>query len=361
MICRLNPRPDAAAPHRSPIPSRRGPYAYSNTAPPARRLKHSLVHHTRSFVTVINSRYFATLIPALLGFGLAALCVRVFRFYGWSLFLGLPVVVCFLSAFCTSFRREVSLSSAYWTSVLSLLCLGGFIFIFALDGAVCLLMALPLAMLLGTIGAVVGASLGSACRGSLPSVVPLLLVFVFPGLVAFDRTTRPPEPLRTVTTSVVVRAPIGRIWQTVIAFPKISEPPTGIFRCGIAYPIEARIDGSGVGAIRNCVFSTGSFVEPITRWEAPTLLAFDVSSSPPPMRELSLYEHVEAPHLHGQMVSHRGQFRLAERDGQVVLEGTTWYTHTLCPQWYWGPISDYMIHRIHERVLNHIKRTSEGA
>lgn len=312
-------------------------------------------------MTVINSRWFATLIPALLGLGLAALCVRVFQSYGWSLFLGLPVAVCFLSAFCTSFRRTVSFSSAYWTSVLSLLCLGGFILIFALDGAICLLMAFPLSMLLGTVGAALGLWLGSACRGGLPSVLPLLLVCMFPGLVAFDRATKPQEPLRLVTTSVVVRAPIERVWQTVIAFPKISEPPTGIFRCGIAYPIEARIDGSGVGAIRHCVFSTGSFVEPITRWESPSLLAFDVSSSPPPMRELSLYEHVEAPHLHGHMISHRGQFRLFERDGQVVLEGTTWYTHTLSPQWYWGPISDYMIHQIHERVLNHIKRTSEGA
>lgn len=295
-----------------------------------------------------------------MGLGLAALCVRVFEHYGWSLFLGLPVVVCFLSAFCTSFRREVSFSCAYWISVLSLLCLGCFILVFALDGAICLLMALPLAMLLGTIGAVLGLRLGRAWRGGLPSVLPLLLVLLFPGLVAFDRATKPPEPLRSVSTSVVVRAPIQRVWQTVLAFPRISEPPGGIFRCGIAYPIEARIDGTGVGAIRHCVFSTGSFTEPITRWEEPTLLAFDVSSSPPPMRELSLYEHVEAPHLHGHMVSHRGQFRLFERDGQVVLEGTTWYTHTLSPQWYWGPISDYMIHQIHERVLNHIKRISEG-
>jgi hypothetical protein len=60
------------------------------------------------------------------------------------------------------------------------------------------------------------------------------------------------------------------------------------------------------------------------------------------------------------MVSHHGQFQLTERDGQVVLEGTTWYTHTLAPQWYWGPISDFLIHRIHERVLEQIKRTSEG-
>ena len=182
---------------------------------------------------------------------------------------------------------------------------------------------------------------------------------MFPGLVAFDQNTSPPPPLRTVTTSVVIHAPIERVWHTVIAFPEISEPLNGIFRLGIAYPIKARIEGSGIGAIRYCEFSTGSFVEPITAWQAPTLLGFDVSSSPPPMKELSLYEKIEAPHLHGYMSSHRGQFRLIPQGDQVVLEGSTWFTHSLSPQWYWGPISDYMIHCIHERVLNHIKRTAE--
>jgi hypothetical protein len=268
-------------------------------------------------------------------------------------------VVCCLSAFCTSFRRKVSFFSAYWLSVLSLLCLGGFILIFALDGAVCLLMALPLAMLLGVIGVFLGLALASAFSRGARAGLPLLLVLLFPGLVAFDDATAPQAPLRSVVTRVLIRAPIERVWRTVISFPKISEPPNGIFHFGIAYPIEAHIDGIGIGAVRHCVFSTGTFVEPITKWQEPALLAFDVSSSPPPMRELSLYEHVQAPHLHGHMVSRRGQFRLIECDGGVVLEGTTWYTHTLSPQWYWGPISDYMIHRIHERVLDHIKRTSE--
>lgn len=303
-------------------------------------------------MNVIQNRWFATLIPAVLGFGLVVLCVHFFHLYGWSLFVGVPIVVCFLSSFCWSFCRKVSFASAYGTSVLSLLCLGSFILVFALDGVICLLMALPLAMFLGTIGVFLG-------RCASRAVVPVLLVVLFPGLVAFDRTSKSSDPVRAVTTSVVIRSPIQNVWNTVIAFPKISAPPTGIFRFGLAYPIEARIDGVGPGAIRYCVFSTGSFVEPVTRWEEPYLLAFDVSASPPPMRELSLYEHVEAPHLHGHMVSHRGQFRLFERDGQVVLEGTTWYSHTFSPQWYWGPVSDYIIHKIHERVLSHIKRASE--
>jgi hypothetical protein len=60
------------------------------------------------------------------------------------------------------------------------------------------------------------------------------------------------------------------------------------------------------------------------------------------------------------MISERGQFRLIEHDGKVTLEGTTWYHHDLSPAWYWGPMSDIIIHHIHERVLGHIKRTVES-
>lgn len=308
----------------------------------------------------INSFWFATMMPALVGFGLAAFCVQNLQFYGWSLFLGVPVVVGFLSAFCLSFRREVSESAAFGAATVSVLLLGGVIIAFAMDGVICLLMALPLALCFAIVAAALGRVAGRACGRGARSALPLLVVFLFPAFVAFDYTSRATPPVRSVTTSVVVQAPIEQVWKSVITFPKITEPLSGIFCLGIAYPIEARIEGSGVGAVRHCIFSTGSFVEPITKWQQHDLLAFDVQSSPPPMKELSPYEQINAPHLHGHMNSQRGQFRLIQRHGEVILEGTTWYTHTLAPQWYWSPISDYMIHRIHERVLNHIKRIVES-
>jgi len=276
------------------------------------------------------------------------------------LFLGLPILVCFLSAFCTSYGRNVPFSKAYWISVVSLLLLGTFIVVCALDGIICLLMAFPLAMLLGVIGAALGRVLGRECDHGIVKIAPLLLIMSFPGLVAFEARETEGPPLRSVTTFVVVDAPIARVWEVVVAFPRITEPADGIFRLGIAYPVEARIEGSGVGAVRYCTFSTGSFVEPITQWNRHALLAFDVTSCPPPMNEFSIYKNVQAPHLHGYMISRRGQFRLFEKDGRVVLEGTTWYTHSLVPQWYWGPISDFIIHRIHDRVLDHIKRVAES-
>ncbi|NBP97360.1 MAG: hypothetical protein EBU25_05975 [Burkholderiaceae bacterium] len=37
-----------------------------------------------------------------------------------------------------------------------------------------------------------------------------------------------------------------------------------------------KIVGKGVGSVRHCNFTTGSFVEPITVWDEAKLLKFDV-------------------------------------------------------------------------------------
>lgn len=306
-----------------------------------------------------NHKATAILLPAMLGLGGAALSVSVFEQYGWSLFLGLPVLVSFLSAFSWCYKRQMSFNSTYGISCTSILALGGFIMLFALDGFFCLLMALPLAFALALLGSFLGRLVALSIGGAGGSTMASLLLVAFPFLVAFEDATAPEPVIREVTTSVLIDAEIEEVWKMVIAFPEITEPPGGIFRLGIAYPIEASIEGEGVGAIRHCTFSTGDFVEPITEWDEPRQLSFDVTENPPPMKELSIYKDMHAPHLHGHMVSKKGQFRLSEQGGQVLLEGTTWYTHSISPDFYWGLVSDTIIHKIHLRVLNHIKKHSE--
>lgn len=304
----------------------------------------------------------AILLPAVAGLLGGVLSVRQFEQYGWSLFLGLPVVVSFLAAFFWNYGRRKTFAGTYGLACLSLLALGGLILVFALDGLVCLLMALPLALVLALGGAAlgrwVGCILGNRAGASMASV----LCLGFPWLVAFEHASaRGSGPaMREVTTSVWIVAPIGDVWTTVVAFPPITDPPRGLFRLGIAYPIEARIEGHGAGAVRYCTFSTGSFVEPITEWNEPVRLTFDVVENPPPMREISFHEDLDAPHLHGHLSSRRGQFRLSEHGDRVLLEGTTWYTNAIAPEFYWGAVSDAIIHRIHLRVLNHIKRHAEA-
>ena len=74
------------------------------------------------------------------------------------------------------------------------------------------------------------------------------------------------------------------------------------------------------------------------------------------MNELTPYGHIDPKHLHGYFVSEHGQFALTELPGgRTRLEGTTWYKHGLWPAAYWQVWSEAIIHRIHLRVLRHIR------
>ncbi len=151
------------------------------------------------------------------------------------------------------------------------------------------------------------------------------------------------------------------MWGHVIGYADMPEPADWVFRSGIGYPRRVRLEGAGVGAVRYCDFSTGSFVEPITVWEPGSRLEFDVVESAPPMQEWSPYGDIHPAHLHGYFVSKRGRFVLtALRNGGTLVEGTSWYQHGLAPGPYWRWWSDAIVHRIHRRVLAHIKHLSES-
>jgi hypothetical protein len=228
------------------------------------------------------------------------------------------------------------------------------------EGLACLAMSLPLALPFSLAGGLAAwhclrgdsRTPASPTFGALLAIVPLAM--------AGEYAARLEPPVVPVTTSVTVDAPASVVWKSVIAFPPLATPEEWVFRAGIAYPMSAEIVGSGPGAVRYCRFSTGDFVEPITVWDEGRLLAFNVSAQPLAMRELSL-GNITPPHLeHNYMRSTRGQFRLvALGEDRTLLEGTTWYQDYFWPQVYWRAWSDWIVHRIHLRVLRHVKELAE--
>jgi hypothetical protein len=186
------------------------------------------------------------------------------------------------------------------------------------------------------------------------------MLLLVPVSLLWDTTARP--AVFEVKTAIEIAASPEQVWTQVIAFPALPEPHEWYFRAGLAYPQRARIEGMGIGAVRYCEFSTGPFVEPIEVWDEPRLLRFRVTDNPPPLREWSPFGELNPKHLHGYLVSKRGQFRLTRlANNHTLLEGTTWYQHGLWPAQYWRWWSDAIIHRIHLRVLNHIRALAEHA
>jgi hypothetical protein len=220
-------------------------------------------------------------------------------------------------------------------------------------------MAVPIALPLALLGAWVGHALVRA--PSRPDPRPILpgLALVVPLLVVLEKDGERP---REVSTAVEVDAPPELVWREVVAFAELPPPTELLFRAGVAYPLRAEIEGTGVGALRRCVFSTGTFLEPIEVWDEPRRLEFGVLEQPLTMQELSPWGTISPPHLAGTFRSRHGRFLLEPRaDGGTRLVGTTWYTNRMAPTRYWRLWSDAIVHAIHGRVLEAIRARAEAA
>jgi hypothetical protein len=279
--------------------------------------------------------------------------VLLLKSYNAFVFLGTPFVMGAVAGYIYNRhgRRERTAALGALTMVVAALAM----LLFALEGVVCIGMALPLALPIGSLGALAGQLIAAEHRDSSPALLAAMLA-ISP-LAALEKPR-----LREVLSAIDIDAPPQRVWPHVVAFADLDEPPGWFFRLGIAYPKRASIEGSGKGAVRRCEFSTGAFVEPITAWEAPSRLAFDVQSQPPPLREWSPYRRVHAQHLVDTMRSRRGEFRLvALPGGRTRVEGRTFYELSMAPQPYWAFFADALIHQIHDRVLRHIREEVTGS
>jgi len=304
----------------------------------------------------VKSALLGVAVSVVISVGMVLFSVFVLHEYAAALFVGTPFLAGASSAFFLNRGGDAGRPRTFGVASLAVAISGGMLLLFALEGVMCLAMAFPLAWMVALVGAALGRMV--ALQTSAP-VLPLTMVLLMLPLLGGAESLRTELPLREVATSVEIDAPPEQVWPHVIGFSELPPPPQWFFRLGIAYPQRARIEGAGVGAVRHCEFSTGPFVEPITRWEPPTRLSFDVTAQPRGMKELSPYNVVHAPHLDNYLQSRQGEFRLvALPGGRTRLEGSTWYEVAIFPQAYWTPWSDGLIHAIHVRVLEHIARLS---
>lgn len=279
------------------------------------------------------------------------------RSYSTGFFLGVPFTVGYISSYIYNHGHARPAGQSILLAMGSVTIAAGSLVIFALEGVICIAMAWPIALAVAFPGAVLGRVMATRdVRASTGAGLALLV----PLLVGVE--PRPTPPSQEVLTIVEIAAPPEIVWRHVVTFPDLPPPTEWLFRAGVAAPTRARIEGRGVGAIRYCDFTTGSFVEPITAWEENRLLAFDITAQAPPMNEVTPYRDVHPPHLDGYFRATHGEFRLIPLPGgRTRLEGRTRYVVDMFPQVYWTVPAREIVTAIHTRVLHHIQTLAEEA
>ena len=273
--------------------------------------------------------------------------------YGFTLFVVAPIIAGGLSTW--SFRPATA-GAAVLIGGITGACECSVFLLMGLEGIICAIAALPVVATLTIFGSLLAYCGGALSHPKRPAAMSLLL----PLSLFFDLNAKP--PVYSVTTRMVVNASPERVWKYITAFPDISAQPDWVLSTGVAYPIGTRIEGNGVGMQRNCDLSTGSVQERIVVWDEPRLLRFVVTATPPAMSERGLYGPIHPKHLDGYYIAKRGQFALtALPGGRTLVVGTSWYQHGLWPAEYWRWWSDLVVHHVHRRVLEHIRKLSESA
>jgi hypothetical protein len=308
----------------------------------------------------LGSAVTGAILTGLVGSLAVYLGVQSIGVYGWGVFVALPFCMGMASVLIHTYHRPQTLASCLLVSVVSVLVVGIVLFAVAVEGFICIMMAVPvatpLAMLGGLFGFLLQRNKHVVPQGSMMCVLAILPLT----LTGLEKVKAIDPPVSIVETSIRIHAPADKVWRNLVAFSDIPPSTEWLFRLGVAQPIRAILDGNGVGALRRCDFSTGTFVERIEGWEENRYFAFSIVSQAEGMREFSPY-NIHPRHLDGYFVPQFAEFRLISNvDGTTTLKGTSHYRNAMWPGRYWQLWSHAIIHRVHIRVFDHVKRLSEN-
>ena len=295
------------------------------------------------------------------GVGLTLLSTQVFGEYGWALFVVMPFALGAISTWLHLRRHPATLKEAQWVSFLAVLCVGGLLLGLALEGLLCLVMATPIAGLLAVMGGSVVWKIHQAKSDKSNAPLMGVVLLSLPALIAGEPLGRSATPTFTIQSEVFVAASPRRLWPLVVDVAELPPDDRLWSRLGMATFRRAWTEGEGIGAIRYCEFDTGLAREPIEVWDPPRRLKLRVETTPTPLKELSIYEHIHAPHLKGFYEVKSAEFLLEPVEGGTRLIGTTRYQHGLWPAQYWAWWCGHVVKDLQQRVLTHAKRRAEAS
>lgn len=284
----------------------------------------------------------------------AAVLVSAVTFgaYGWGLFVMTPLLVGMTTGYLAN-RRSLLPPGRTAVVVLGAAALGTVALVmFALEGVFCIVLVAPL----GALMAIVGGSIGRAVAGVGRSRErPLMCVALLPALFALEAAMPPSVPIES-TASIDIAASPAAVWSALTSDEAIASSPGLVGAIGLAFPTRAYLTGTGVGALRLSIFSTGIARERVTEWLPQRRLAFVVLRQPPAMEEMSPYRRVHAPHVYGYFETGRTRFSLVPMPGGGTrLIVASQHILRLDPALYWEPLARLAISLNVQRVLEDIR------
>jgi hypothetical protein len=159
------------------------------------------------------------------------------------------------------------------------------------EGAICIVFALPVMLVMASVGGWVAGS-----RSGRAPVATAIVVALPWALAPVEHGIPSRVEVRTVPTTIDIAAPADIVWRQIATVAPIRSdelPPALFTAIGFPRPVSAELVGTGVGAEREAVFERGLvFLERVTVWEPGRRLSFTIAAQTDRIPPATLDQHV---------------------------------------------------------------------
>ena len=223
---------------------------------------------------------------------------NAFAVMSLSFIFGVPVALGFLTVWVAESQGNLG----WWRRILlpwvaTLAFLGGCLLLLW-EGAICVILMLPVAVVLSSIGGILAWLVRLLVKKNRSKASCVAVVALLPFAAApIENLQRAASEVRTVQTEIDIRADRQTVWRQIRSVPMIRDDEQFFdvtHLIGFPRPLEARLVGSGVGAVRYATFEKGVlFVETITEWKENERLAFSIHADTDHIPPKTFDEHVK--------------------------------------------------------------------
>lgn len=289
---------------------------------------------------------------------------KLFEVMSISFIFVVPVIAGFITIFTWPINKR--LPFIYW---IVYPWITGILIIFsalalAWEGLICAIIWVPIFMVMASLGGVIAGLVNRWRLKSRSKVMVLTGFAILPFILSpIEQYLFPKPKINIVTTHIAINADAETIWKNIKEVPRIkpNEQPFSISQTiGFPKPIEAKLIGTGIGAIRHATFKGKVlFIETITNWEPLKCISFTIKPSPniPPT---TFDEHVVVGGAYFDVLTGTYQIKkLGDRKFQLYLTSKNKLSTRF--NWYTELWTNFFMKDIQDNILMVIKRRCESS
>ena len=230
----------------------------------------------------------------IFGFGLIG---NFFEVMSSAFVIGVPIALGFITIWFGEYRKSnfwvVWLVAPWLASIACLACA----LVWAWEGIICIVLLLPLILILSSIGGLIAGICLKIFKSKRDRNYCIAIVALLPFIASpIEQMRSAGLETRTVATQIQIHANALTVWNQIRSVPLISEKEQHFsfsHMIGFPRPLQAKLVGEGVGAVRYATFEKGVlFVETINEWDEPHRLSFSIRADTKDIPPSTFDEHV---------------------------------------------------------------------